>query len=428
MSDAPFLILADHVFTLKNDEVFSPGALAVEQGRVLAVGPADAIQARFPDADREAFPGHCLMPGLINAHTDLSLGGYDLKINESFKMKDGRVLLMPWLVYLSRYKSKLDIPDQMTAVEKGLERQKRMGVTALGDRCRYPAVIPKYKNSRLRVVCLAEIENIQRKQAQEDFEQALALVDEILHEDHPQLTAGYAPFSAYTLSKNLLKILADHAVTQALPVHMLAAFSFSEMEFFYDSLGEIASILFKEAGWQEKIPPPHRMTPVQYLNDIGFLKAKPALLGCLHLGPTDAAILEHSQSLRLFSPRTFQFLQVGEIPWAKLYEDNLPWALGTLAPAWGSTGNLWDEMRSIFFALEDRVERGKLAEFIFRGAHYGGIRALGLGEVLGGLQAGKAADFILLPTPEGDESLLAGLLDQTREGVIASFVSGQRVY
>lgn len=415
---------ADHLITMEG-EVWSPGAMLVQEGSIVALGSPEELKEKYPGASFEAFSGHCFLPGLVNAHADLSLSDYPLSLNESFKMNDGRMLLMPWLVHLSRFKTAMTIPQQQAAVEKGLNIQKSYGVTTIGDCCRYPSVINRYENSGLRVVCLADIENIQRDRAQEEFEQALALVDEILHDANPQVTAGYAPFSAYTLSKNMLKIVADHAVNQKVPLHLIAALSFSEMEFFYDSMGEISSILFKEAGWSEKIPPPHRMTPVQYLQEIGLLRAKPGLVGCLHLGPTDAAILENTECLRIFSPRAFQTLQVGEIPWSKIYQEDLSWALGSLGKAWGGPMNLWDEMRSVFFSLESE-DREALAAWIVKAATLGGAQALGLAGKVGTLSPGKLADFIVVPVPDGD-SLVAGILDQTRDGVSASFVAGKRV-
>jgi 5-methylthioadenosine/S-adenosylhomocysteine deaminase len=199
------------------------------------------------------------------------------------------------------------------------------------------------------------------------------------------------------------------------------------MEFFYDSLGEISSRLFKEAGWEENIPHPHRMTPVQYLQEIRLLRAKPALIGCLHLGPTDAAILQHSGCLRLFSPKAFHHLQVGEVPWEKIISDGVPWALGTLGKPWGGSGNLWDEMR---FILNEAPEekRAQYAEAILRAATLGGARALGLEARVGSLLPGKEADFIVIPSPQGDGSLEAGIVDQIHgTQILASFIGGEAV-
>jgi 5-methylthioadenosine/S-adenosylhomocysteine deaminase len=404
-----------------------PGAVLIEGETIRALGDPKKLRMEFPDAVSEDHPDSILLPGLVNAHADLSLSHFNPASSDAFKMSDGRMLLMPWLIQLSRYKSKLAIAEQQGAVAYGLQMMKSRGVTTLGDRCRYPAVLSQYRASGLRVVCLAEVENIQRPLAQEEFEQALALVDEIVHEAHPRLKAGYAPFAAYTLSKNLLKILAEHALNQGLPLHLFAALSFSEMEFFYDSEGEISAVLFREAGWAEKIPPPHRMTPVQFLHEIGFLRAHPALAGCLHLGPTDDALLNHAGAIRVFAPKAFHYLQLGEIPWNKILENNTEWALATLGKAWGSTMDPWDEMRLVLNEFEGNA-RETIAQNLLRAATLGAAKALGLSKEIGSLIPGKKADFILVAKSEGDEFSFADLIDQTRDNAIqAVYVSGKKI-
>jgi cytosine/adenosine deaminase-related metal-dependent hydrolase len=248
-----------------------------------------------------------------------------------------------------------------------------------------------------------------------------------VHADHPRLKAGYAPFAAYTLSKNLVKILADHALNQGLPLHIFAALSFSEMEFFYDSLGEISAVLFREAGWADKIPPAHRMTPIQFLQEIRFLRARPALVGCLHLGPTDDALLNHSGAIRVFAPKAFHYLQLGEIRWKKILENKTEWALATLGKAWGSTLDPWEEMRLVLNEYEGKI-RERLAQNLLQAATLGASKALGLSQEIGSLVPGKKADFILIAKPRGKEFSFADLIDQTRDGAIrASYISGIKV-
>jgi 5-methylthioadenosine/S-adenosylhomocysteine deaminase len=420
------IVSAAGVLPIEGEAIF-PGGVLVEGGTIRAVGDPKKFKMEYPDAALEDFPDAILMPGLVNAHADLSLSHFKLSSNETFQMSDGRILLMPWLIQLSRYKSKLTISQQQKAVADGLKFMKSRGVTALGDRCRYPAVLPLYRDSGLRVLCLAEVENIQRPLAQEEFEQALALADEVLHEGHPRVTAGYAPFAAYTLSKNLLKILAEHALNQNLPLHLFAAMSFSEMEFFYDSLGEISAVLFREAGWADQIPPPHRMTPIQFLHEIGFLRAHPALIGCLHLGPTDDALLSHSGSLRVFAPQAFHYLQLGEIPWNKILENKIEWALATLGKAWGSSMDPWEEMRLVLNEFEGEP-REAIAKNLLQAATLGSAKALGLAKQIGSLIPGKQADLLLVAKPKGDRFFWADLIDQTRDGAIqAGYVSGKKI-
>ncbi|NIR46244.1 MAG: imidazolonepropionase, partial [Gemmatimonadetes bacterium] len=54
------------------------GAVAIADGRVVAVATSDQLRARFPDARRENLRGHVLTPGLIDSHTHAVFGRYRL--------------------------------------------------------------------------------------------------------------------------------------------------------------------------------------------------------------------------------------------------------------------------------------------------------------------------------------------------------------
>ncbi|MBX9701807.1 MAG: amidohydrolase, partial [Acetobacteraceae bacterium] len=47
------------------------GAVAVEGNRIAAIGPSDAVRARFPGAEVIDATGRCVLPGFANIHTHL---------------------------------------------------------------------------------------------------------------------------------------------------------------------------------------------------------------------------------------------------------------------------------------------------------------------------------------------------------------------
>src|SRR6185312_8020218 len=53
--------------------VLSNHAVAVDAGRILAVGPAHEISARFAAREEITRPEHVLLPGFVNAHTRASM-------------------------------------------------------------------------------------------------------------------------------------------------------------------------------------------------------------------------------------------------------------------------------------------------------------------------------------------------------------------
>ena len=48
-------------------------ALAIDQGRILDLLPAAAARNRYHARNTLLLPNHCLLPGLINAHTHLAM-------------------------------------------------------------------------------------------------------------------------------------------------------------------------------------------------------------------------------------------------------------------------------------------------------------------------------------------------------------------
>ena len=52
------------------------GALALQAGRIAAVGRPDELRRHYPDAVRTDFGEAVLLPPLVNAHTHLELTGF----------------------------------------------------------------------------------------------------------------------------------------------------------------------------------------------------------------------------------------------------------------------------------------------------------------------------------------------------------------
>jgi cytosine/adenosine deaminase-related metal-dependent hydrolase len=95
----------------------------------------------------------------------------------------------------------------------------------------------------------------------------------------------------------------------------------------------------------------------------------------------------------------------------------------------GGSLNLWEEMRQVLYLLDGKLSRNEVAKNLLSGATLGGAKSLGLEGKIGSLIKNKKADFILVDSPKGDESLEAGLIDQMKkESVIASFVGGEKLF
>jgi len=71
-SVSTLLIRGGHVALLDDSfTVLTDGAVAVEGGRIVAVGPETDVSARYPAAENIDASGKLVMPGMVNAHTHL---------------------------------------------------------------------------------------------------------------------------------------------------------------------------------------------------------------------------------------------------------------------------------------------------------------------------------------------------------------------
>src|SRR6187401_788578 len=70
MESIDLLITARWIIPIEPaNAVLERHAIAVRQGRILAVLPIDAALARYSASERIDRPAHVVIPGLVNAHT-----------------------------------------------------------------------------------------------------------------------------------------------------------------------------------------------------------------------------------------------------------------------------------------------------------------------------------------------------------------------
>jgi adenine deaminase len=66
---ADFVIHADWVIPVEPSVVLERHSVAVAEGRISAIAPRETAERQIEARETVHLPGHCLIPGLINAHT-----------------------------------------------------------------------------------------------------------------------------------------------------------------------------------------------------------------------------------------------------------------------------------------------------------------------------------------------------------------------
>jgi 5-methylthioadenosine/S-adenosylhomocysteine deaminase len=141
------------------------------------------------------------------------------------------------------------------------------------------------------------------------------------------------------------------------------------------------------------------MTPVRYLNDIGFLS--PNIIGShgVYIDDKEAGMLALNGSTIVNSPVAEMKIADGAAPVCMLLDKSIPVGLGTDGPLWNDSANMFGEMKALM--LLQRLMNGASSFTSYdalEAATIGGARALGLDEQIGSIEQGKKASLIILDT------------------------------
>jgi len=383
------VLAARYVLPIASEPIFQ-GAIAIDDGHILAVGTQDTIREQYPDAPYRKFEEHVIMPGLVNAYACLDLGLYD--------PEDIPSRFIEWQVKALAFRQSTSAVKRRGAILDGLQRALSNGTTTVADTSKYEKLLDTVREVGVRLMIAPELTGSAETEQKSLYDDSFRLIDQVNEMDSQLFRTGLAPHSAYALSRHLLKIVNQQAKTSQVPILIQAATSFAEMEFFYESKGEIAEVFFPKMGWTESVPPAHRKTPIQFLASNNLLDERTALIGCSHLSETDLEAIISSHCKVVHCPSTARHFDLGLAPVRRLHEGGTQVALGTGALGASTQLSLWDTMRAAL-QTHGEVPRESLQPLdILRMATLDGARALHWDREIGSLESGKQADIIVVAT------------------------------
>lgn len=405
------IISARYVLPLTNkSEPIENGAIAIELGEIKAVGNRDELKDVYPGAMETDHPERILMPGLVNAHCYLALTSFYETNRAIITDQPETGDYIDWLISTIKFRKSSATANIIASTQKGAAQVIDAGTTCIGDSTTFEGTYKILDEMGLRSIIYNQIYSGKMDTAQELFENALALVEKYFNPSKDaRITAGFYPTAPYLLSKNLLKIISQHAINSSVPIKIHASESFAEMEFFFDSKGPIGEKLFPAIGWTGELPPSHLKTPIDYLDGIGFLKASPAIIGGMHLSNKCIPHLSKNMCSIMHCPTNNNFFGHGSFPLKKLRENGIPIGLGTGAPHRPQPFSMWEEMREVLRSTSDSPTPKEIMQM----ATIGSAKTLGLENQIGTLEAGKRADYIIVDLPPGheiDKSYIYGAL------------------
>lgn len=366
------LICARYTIPVEPAEaIFEQHALAIHQGRILAILPEPEARQAYRATVRHALPDHALIPGLVNTHTHAAMN--------LFKGLADDLPLMAWLndhiwPAETRFVSQGFVRD---GTELAVAEMLRSGTTCFNDMYFFPdetARVASEVGIRATVgLIVLDFPTVWARDAEEYLAKGLAVQDHYRHSTLVQ--TAFAPHAPYTVSDAALERILVYAEELDIPIHMHV----------HETADEVAQ---GSARYGER--------PLARLDRLGLLS--PRLLA-VHMTQLEEAEIEWFAGFGahvVHCPESNLKLASGFCPVARLLQAGVNVALGTDSAASNDDLDMLGEMRT--GALLAKGVAGSAsavpAAQALRMATLSGARALGLDGHIGSLMPGKAADVV----------------------------------
>lgn len=420
------IFAASHVVPISS-EAITDGAVAVEGTKIAAVGKREDLEARFSDAEIEIFENAAILPGLVNCHSHLEItamrGALD-SVEHDFRS---------WLLKLNELRSEMSDEDITAAAVAGAIEGAKGGVTCFGDIGRSgSAGLNALKHVGLRGIVFQETEfSPDDRTADDDFLKLAQKFETLCERADDLVSVGLSPHSPYTVSSRLLELIAQYSIINRIPISIHAAESACEMNLLLNGEGFFVDLYEKYSLiWNS----PHS-TPIEYLDRLGVLSARPLLAHCVTVNDTDIARIARNGATVAHCPKSNAKFGHGYAPLERMLDAGVPVGLGSDSVASNNICDLFEESRFAAFAARNRPDRRRFisARDALEIATIGGARALGLADKIGTIEAGKEADLAIISL--GSEKQLpvndiyaALVFSTSASDVMVTFVAGSEIY
>jgi 5-methylthioadenosine/S-adenosylhomocysteine deaminase len=400
------ILSADWVVPVEGPPI-RDGAVAVEDGRIAAVGPATELGAG--ERHREAV----ILPGFVNAHSHLEYAVYN-------GFGDG-LSFAPWILVHMERKARIGI-DEMTAIARaGAYECLRSGITTIGDCSFSGGAVTACAELGLRAIVYLEVFGPDASILDGRFLEQRERAEPHLSE---RVRLGISPHAPYTCAPELYE--ASLALGLPVATHL------------NESADELAWLASGEGPWESfaaALPPPLGESGIRALARRELLSPRLVAAHCVKVDEEEIALLADADVAVVHCPRSNALLGCGVAPLLELQGAGLRVGLGTDSPASAPSFDMFDEMRAALYAARARGERPDALSTadVLELATLGSARALGLADEIGTLTPGKQADVCIVSLADSpflpwEDPVTAAVLGGAPERVVATLVAGETRY
>ncbi len=350
--------------------VLAEHAVAVREGRIVAVLPTADAERLYAAASRVRLAEHALIPGLVNLHTHAAM--------TLMRGLADDLPLMEWLkdhVWPAEAKHvSRDFVHDGTLL--ACAEMLRGGVTCFNEMYFYPdAAAQAALEARLRAVSgifAFELPTAYASDADDYIAKGLAARDAF--RDEKRLSFSMAPHAPYTVADRTFSRMLTIAEELDLPIHVHV----------HETDDEIRGSLAQ-----------HAKRPLERLRALGLVGPRLIAVHAVHLAREEIALLARYGASVAHCPSSNLKLASGFAPVAALLHAGVNVGLGTDGAASNNRLDMFQEMRTAALLAKAVASQADAmpARQALAAATIAGARALGLDHSIGSLVRGKCADM-----------------------------------
>src|SRR5215831_10239024 len=352
-------------------QLFSPGAVAIQGADIVDVGTPESIASRYSAAATIDARDQVVLPGLINTHTHAAM--------VMFRGLADDLALTDWLQkYIFPAEAKAVSPDFVRIGTRLANLEMiESGTTTFADMYYFEDDIAEVTHEAgLRGVLgqsVIQFPVADAKTPEEGLARAEALIKK--WKDDPLITPAVAPHAPNTVPPDALKAARDLANKYNVPLLIHLAETRDEVKIIQDA---------------------HHESPTQYLESLGVWNGRSLAAHAVWLDDADMKTLAKRGVGVAHNPESNMKLASGIAAVPKWLDAGMRAGLGTDGAASSNDLDMFEAMRVAAFlqkvaTMDPRVLPARQALEL---ATRRGAEALGMGQAIGSLEAGKQADVI----------------------------------
>jgi 5-methylthioadenosine/S-adenosylhomocysteine deaminase len=388
-------------------DVLRNASISIENGTIRSVGESTSTSADLV-LDGQ---GKIALPGLINAHTHLSMTLFrgfadDMQLQEWLEKK-----IWP-------LEAKLTDEACYVGALLGSAEMIMSGTTSFVDMYFHMEDVARaIAEAGLRgFLSYGLIDLFDSAKAQKEREGTQKFFDYVRKLNNPRIRFALGPHAPYTCSVETLLWAKDFAERNDAILHM-----------------HVAETRREQADCQKQ----HGMRVVEYLDKMGVLSRKMLAAHCVWLTKTEVGLLAKSGASVAHCPVSNMKLATGGVaPLPEMFEVKMPVALGTDGAASNNSLDMFETMK--ICALLHKAHRWDPtvmnAQKVLDLATIEGARALDADREIGSIEAGKRADIILMniDSPNmrpihGEDTVVSDLVYSASSGNVDTTIVDGRV-